>query len=127
MITRMTNAHPVTLVLGASENPSRYSNMAISRLVSKGFSVLAVGLRAGRTHGVPIYTAIPNGAEVDTVTLYIGPVNQHPWIDPLIALAPRRVIFNPGTENPETSTRLEAAGIMCESACTLVLLGMDVY
>jgi predicted CoA-binding protein len=118
---------PLTLVLGASENPSRYANRAIHQLSEKGYPVLGVGLREGNVAGVPIQTAIPMDVAVDTVTLYVGPSNLNAWLPDLLAIKPRRVIFNPGTENPQVYPTLKAAGIQYEEACTLVLLRIDAY
>lgn len=118
---------PLTLVLGASENPARYAYRAIHQLTEKGYPVLGVGLREGQVAGVPIQTAIPKDLAVDTVSLYVGPTNLNAWLPDLMALKPRRVIFNPGTENPKVYAELSAAGIHCEEACTLVLLRIDAY
>lgn len=116
-----------TLVLGASEKPHRYANMAVRRLVERGHPVIAVGRRPGRIGGTEIRTAVPEGAVVDTVTLYLSPANQAPWRDALLGLRPRRVIFNPGTENPALARALEAAGCEVLEACTLVMLAAGTY
>lgn len=118
---------PLTLVLGASENPSRYSNMAIRRLLQNGYPVMAVGLRPGSAHGVPIFTAIPAGLAADTVSLYVGPQNLEIWLPALLALRPRRILFNPGTEHTVVYPQLQAAGIEIAEVCTLVLLGIGTY
>ena len=116
-----------TLVLGASTNPSRYANMAIHRLVSKGKAVEALGLKEGEVAGVVIHTDAEGLTRPDTITLYVGPKNQHHYLDLMLQLAPRRVIFNPGTENPEVEQQLQKAGIETLSACTLVLLATNQY
>lgn len=116
-----------TLVLGASTNPSRYSNIAIHRLVAAGHPVVAVGLRTGEVAGVSITSEMLAFEQLDTVTLYVGPKNQPVYYDYLISLKPKRVIFNPGTENPELFQLLEANNINMEVACTLVLLGTNQY
>ncbi len=116
-----------TLVLGASLNPGRYSNMAINRLVAYGHSVVAVGLRKGSVAGVEIATEKEPYQGVDTVTLYLNPQRQHEYYDFIISLRPQRVIFNPGTENPELYKILEKNKIKSEVACTLVLLGTNQY
>ncbi|MCH8555397.1 MAG: CoA-binding protein [Schleiferiaceae bacterium] len=118
---------PITLVLGASPNPARYSNMAIQRLVANNIPVVAVGLRTGVVAGVPILNEIPTDSDIDTVTLYVGPDNLQPWIPQIIALQPRRVIFNPGTENNVALQQFTESGIRCETACTLVMLGVGTY
>lgn len=117
----------LTLVLGASTNPSRYANMAIHRLVNKGQAVEALGQREGVVAGVPIQTDSTILSKPDTITLYVGPANQQHYIDLILNLAPRRVIFNPGTENLALQQRLEEAGIEVLSACTLVMLATDQY
>ena len=116
-----------TLVFGASLNPNRYSNIAIHRLVRYEHEVIAFGLREGSVAGVNIQTQLIPFAEVDTITLYMNAKRQEPFYDYLISLQPNRVIFNPGTENPEFFKRLKAANIQYEAACTLVLLGTNQY
>ncbi len=111
-----------TLVMGASENPDRYSNKAIHRLQAHHIPVVAVGKHTGVVNGVAIHTDIPQTEQIDTVTLYLNPQNQAAWIQQLIDLKPRRIIFNPGTENPAFAQLAEQAGIETENACTLVLL-----
>lgn len=116
-----------TLVIGASENPGRYSNKAIRTLLQKDHDVIAIGKQKGQVESVEIRTEIPTATEVDTVTLYINPKLQKQYEDFLIELHPRRVIFNPGTENTELQNKLEKNKIETLSACTLVLLGTDQY
>jgi len=116
-----------TLVIGASENPERYSNRAISMLRSRGIPVHAVGLRAGFVGDVPVQTGQPEFSDIDTVTLYLGISRQAAVEDYIISLRPRRVIFNPGTENPPFEKRLKDYGIEVEEACTLVLLSSGAY
>lgn len=116
-----------TLVLGASMNPDRYSNLAINRLVSHGHTVEAVGLRKGEVAGVNISTEKENFDDIDTVTLYLNPKRQEEYYDYIVSLKPKRVIFNPGTENSEFYKILKEKNIENEVACTLVLLGTDQY
>jgi predicted CoA-binding protein len=116
-----------TLVIGASENPERYSFKAIQQLVEAGHEVKAVGLKVGNVAGIEIETGKPNFENLDTVTLYVGPANQPVFYDYILSLKPRRVIFNPGTENPELFNLLRKAGIEVEIACTLVLLATKSY
>lgn len=116
-----------TLVLGASLNPGRYSNLAINRLVNHGHSVEAVGLKNGTVAGVAISTEKENFENIDTVTLYLNPKRQEEYYDYIISLKPKRVIFNPGTENPEFYEMLHKNNIETEVACTLVLLGTNQY
>lgn len=116
-----------TLVLGASLNPGRYSNLAINRLVNHGNSVEAVGLKKGMVAGVAISTEKEDFENIDTVTLYLNPKRQEEYYDYIISLKPKRVIFNPGTENPEFYEMLHKNNIETEVACTLVLLGTNQY
>lgn len=111
-----------TLVLGASINPDRYSNMAINRLKAAGHPVVAVGNRRGEAHGIPIHKDRVYEDDIDTVTLYLSPENQKPYYEYILSLKPRRIIFNPGTYNPELIQIAEQNGIQCEIACNLVLL-----
>jgi len=116
-----------TLVIGASENPDRYSNKAIRALLTHNHEVVALGLRKGAVQGVTFHTEKENFEGIDTVTLYVGPQNQPEYYSYIIGLKPRRVIFNPGTENPEFIAKLKTAGIYPEIACTLVLLATDQF
>jgi len=93
-----------TLVLGASENTERYSNMAIQRLLGKGQEVVAIGKKAGKVKSVDIQTEQVASEDIDTVTLYLNPTHQKPYYDYIISLKPRRIIFNPGTENMQLET-----------------------
>ncbi len=111
-----------TLVIGASENPERYSNKAIRSLLAHNHEVVAIGLCSGAVDCVAFDAEKKAFGNIDTVTLYVGPQNQPEFYEYIIALKPRRVIFNPGTENPEFISKLESAGIYPEVACTLVLL-----
>lgn len=110
------------LILGASLNPNRYSYLALNDLLDWGHEVLAVGIKSGELRGVTLQTELPLDENIDTVTLYLGPGNQIPYIDYLKKLKPRRVIFNPGTENSELENDLEELGIEVLEACTLVML-----
>jgi predicted CoA-binding protein len=116
-----------TLVIGASTKPERYSYQAIERLKAKNYPVVALGLKAGDVLGETIHTAKEAWADIDTVSLYVGPAHQDNYIDYVIGLNPRRVLFNPGTENPAFESRLKAEGISAERACTLVLLSTNQY
>lgn len=117
----MSNSETV-LVLGASDNPARYSYMATRMLLDFGYRVWLTGRRAGEVLGQPISTSFPQSGTIDTVTLYVGPDNQGDFMQPVEQLKPRRVLFNPGTENSEWQEKLNALGIETENACTLVLL-----
>lgn len=116
-----------TLVLGASENPSRYSNIAIKRLLNKGIEVKAIGMRVGNVEGVKIEDYKKDFSDIDTVTLYLSAKNQVEYYNYILGLKPRRVIFNPGTENRELEELLTKNNIAFENACTLVLLSLNQY
>jgi predicted CoA-binding protein len=116
-----------TLVLGASLNPGRYSNLAINRLVKHGQPTVALGLRKGRVNGVEIVTEKFPFEDIDTVTLYLNSKRQQEYYDYILSLKPDRVIFNPGTENPELYDLLGQNGIDYENACTLVMLSSQQY
>ena len=117
----------LTLVLGASEKTERYSNKAIQMLREYGYPVVAIGLREGQVLDVPIMKEPPKDLNVDTVTLYLNPQNQLPHYQYLLSLRPRRIIFNPGTENPELMKLAHQQGIETLEACTLVLLSTGQY
>jgi predicted CoA-binding protein len=116
-----------TVVIGASPNPARYAHMAVISLLGKGHEVKAVGLREGSIDGVRIHVDRPHFEDVDTVSLYVGPQHQDYWKEYIESLHPKRVIFNPGSENPEYEQALEAKGIEADRACTLVLLSAGAY
>ena len=116
-----------TVVLGASANPARYSNIAISRLRQHGHPVVAIGKREGAVGDIPVETAARQIENPDTVTLYLNPGNQKQYYDYILGLKPKRIIFNPGTENSELEKMAEAAGIQTMEACTLVLLSTGQY
>ncbi len=116
-----------TLVFGASTKPHRYSYIAIRRLVDAGVETVAFGLRRGTVKGVHIQTSLEGMEGVHTVTLYMRPFRQKPFYQAILELKPKRVIFNPGTENPAFREILEDAGIEAEVACTLVMLSVGQY
>lgn len=116
-----------TLVIGASLKPERYSNIAVKRLVDKSINTDAFGLRNGTIHGVQIKTNFNDFQNIHTVTLYLNAKRQVEYYDSIINLNPKRVIFNPGTENQEFYKLLYSKGIEVEVACTLVLLGTNQY
>ncbi|TDN88781.1 hypothetical protein DET49_108105 [Salegentibacter sp. 24] len=116
-----------TLVLGASLNPARYSNIAIKRLMRYNQPTVAIGLRKGEVEGIKIETEKIPFENIDTVTLYLGPPRQQEYYDYIVSLHPVRVIFNPGTKNPELYQILRDENIEVEIACTLVMLGTNQY
>lgn len=116
-----------TLVFGASLKPTRYSNYAIQRLVANKMDVVAFGLKKGIVEGVEIDTELLPYENINTVTLYLNPKRQKAYYNYVVSLNPERVIFNPGTENPEFYKILKANAIHFEVACTLVLLSTNQY
>lgn len=116
-----------TLVLGATTKPDRYAFKAVTMLVDKGHSVLALGQNAGEVAGVKIQTKAIPLKNIDTVTLYLNPTRQRDYYNYIVEAKPKRVIFNPGTENPEFYQLLKLNDIKVEVACTLVLLTTNQY
>jgi predicted CoA-binding protein len=116
-----------TLVLGASTKPERYAFKAITMLVEKGHSVIAIGQNQGEVAGITIRTKNIPLSNIHTVTLYLNPLRQRDYYNYIIETKPKRVIFNPGTENPEFYQLLSSNGIKVEVACTLVLLTTNQY
>jgi predicted CoA-binding protein len=123
------NNTKTTLVIGASENVNRYSNMAMKLLKVYGHPVLALGKQKGEVDGTIIETVSNcfKNSQIDTITLYLNPQNQVKYYQDIIDLKPQRVIFNPGTENDELAEKLSENGIASEEACTLVLLRSGQY
>ncbi len=116
-----------TLVIGASENPSRYSFKAINSLSRHGNAVVALGRRAGQVAGIPISTELEGQEDVNTVTLYVNSTHQKQYYDHILALKPERIIFNPGTENAELWKMAKENNIEPIEACTLVMLATGTY
>ncbi|WP_309640444.1 CoA-binding protein [Flavobacterium sp.] len=116
-----------TLVLGATAKSDRYAFKAVEMLVDKGHSVLAIGQNAGEVAGIKIQTKAIPLKNIDTVTLYLNPLRQRDYYNYIIETKPKRVIFNPGTENPEFYQLLKSNAIEVEVACTLVLLSTNQY
>jgi len=116
-----------TLILGASTNPERYAYLAAHRLVENGHSIVNVCLKAGVVAGVPIELAHEVYSDIDTITLYLGPDNQGTYYNYILQTKPKRIIFNPGTENPDLEKLLKLRGIEFTKACTLVLLASGQY
>ncbi|MBD2701787.1 CoA-binding protein [Spirosoma sp. BT702] len=116
-----------TLVMGATENPGRYAYLAANSLLRHGHPIELVGLKKGQIQGQNIQTGHPQLDDIDTVTMYVGPRNQTDLYDYVKSLKPRRVIFNPGAENPEFERQLREEGIEPIEACTLVMLSIGTY
>jgi predicted CoA-binding protein len=118
------NKSKLTLVVGATDNPERYAYRAVELLQTKGVPVVPIGIKKGLVFGEEILDLRlkPALKEIHTITLYLGPSNQAEWMDYLIGLRPKRIIFNPGTENFDFFSKAKAAGIEALEACTLVML-----
>ncbi len=116
-----------TLVFGASLKSNRYSNLAVNRLVAHNIETEAFGLKDGKIGNVQIKTNLNNFQNIHTITLYVNASRQPDFYGGLLKLVPKRVIFNPGTENPEFYKILENNGIEVEVACTLVLLATNQF
>lgn len=117
------NSNRTVVVLGASDDPERYSHKAVSRLSEQGYRVVPVNPSLDRVLGIPAVPSLDRIAgPVETLTVYLSPKRSSPLAAAILALRPRRAIFNPGAENPELEAELAAAGIDCLRACTLVLL-----
>ena len=121
------NKQKKTLVLGASDNPARYSYLAIQRLRSHGHPVAGIGRKNTKVADVNIDKEKISIDEVDTVTLYLNPTHQQEYYEYILSLKPKRIIFNPGTENDELAKLAKEQNIECLEACTLVLLSTGQY
>jgi predicted CoA-binding protein len=122
-----TTSSKSTLVLGASAKPDRYSFLATEKLQRYGYPVFPLGIKSGKINELDIITdreSIPN---IHTITLYLNPTNQLPWYDFILSKKPKRVIFNPGTWNPDLAALLEREGTEIVDGCTLVMLSSNQY
>jgi uncharacterized protein len=116
-----------TLVLGASDNPARYSYLAVHRLLSAGHPVVAIGRKNTMVSHVPVETEKIPFENIHTITLYLNPMHQKEYYEYIISLHPKRILFNPGTENDELAELAMANGIQVQEACTLVMLSTGQY
>jgi uncharacterized protein len=116
-----------TLVLGASVNPARYSNLAVQKLTAYNHPVVALGKKTGSIGNTIIETEKKDFDNIDTVTLYLNPQRQQEYYDYIFSLHPKRIIFNPGAENDELADMAKEKGIIAQEACTLVLLSTNQY
>ncbi|SEL84023.1 hypothetical protein SAMN05661044_03524 [Olivibacter domesticus] len=123
----MTEAMKKTLILGATPNPSRYAYLAAHRLTAAGHEIVNIGIKKGDVAGVPIQLPSEPLQDIDTVTLYIGPKLQEQYYSYLMDTHPKRIIFNPGTENAQLVALAKEKGIDTVYACTLVLLSTGQY
>ena len=116
-----------TLVVGASEKSQRYSNKAIRKLLRYGHDVIPLALRPGQVAGVPFVTGFPEVEDIHTITLYVGPGRQTTIYDYLLSLKPKRIIFNPGTENDVFLQKAQEQGVETIQDCTLIMLETGVF
>jgi predicted CoA-binding protein len=125
----MDKTNKKTVIVGATMNPSRYAFMAAEKLVENHHEIVPIGVKSGEVFGEPILNigSRPLIGDVDTITLYIGPQHQQEHYEYLLSLKPKRVIFNPGTENTEFEKKVEESGAEALEACTLVMLSTGQY
>ena len=123
----MKNNSKKVVVIGASINPERYSNIAVKRLLKNNYEVIPIGIKKGKIHGIEILTEKPALNDIHTVTLYINPGRQPEYYDYIIKQNPKRIIFNPGAENPEFYRLALKNGIEPVEACTLVMLSTSTF
>ena len=116
-----------TLVIGASTNTERYSNKCIKLLTEHKIKTYAIGNKEGTVYSTNIQTGLPHYTNINTVAIYLSPKNQKYYYDYLISLKPQRILFPPGTENPEFETKARVNGIITEQACPLVMLNIGTY
>jgi predicted CoA-binding protein len=118
-----------TVIIGATTDRSRYAYLAASMLSNYNHEIVPVGIKKGEVFGAPILNIFdkPEIKDVDTITLYIGPQRQPQWYDYLLSLKPKRIIFNPGTENDTFEQLAEEQGIETVQGCTLVMLRSHQY
>ena len=121
--------HKKTLIIGATTRPDRYAYVAAQRLTEAGFPIVPVGIKRGEVFDQPILDIYsrPSIPDVNTVTLYIGPKHLEEHFDYILSLAPKRIIFNPGTEHEELMQRAGEEGVEVVVACTLVMVGLGTY
>lgn len=118
-----------TVIVGATTNPERYAYLAANRLRAHHHPIVPLGIKKGTVAGAEIQDLRERPAidGVDTITMYLSPSNQTEWENYLLSLKPRRIIFNPGTENPALAAKAQQQGIETLEACTLVMLSVGNY
>jgi len=116
-----------TLVIGASDNPSRYSYLAIQRLRQHDHPVVAIGRKNTQVADVPVTKDKKPFEDIDTITFYLNPTHQKEYYDYILSLKPKRLVFNPGAENEELIQLAKKNNITTLEACTLVLLSTGQY
>ena len=123
----MNSIDKKVLVIGASTKPDRYSYKAIKMLQRGNYQVVAIGIKNEMLGEIEIQIGKPNLDNIHTVTMYLGPQNQQDIQEYILSLKPKRVVFNPGTENPDFEKMLENAGIEVVEHCTLVMLNQGIF
>ncbi|MEE4260187.1 MAG: CoA-binding protein [Bacteroidales bacterium] len=124
---QQNNEKKKTLVLGGSIKPERFANRAIVKLRGYGHPVVSVGLKEGKVLDVDIQTGTPDYKDIHTISLYLGPRNQTQYYPYILNLKPKRIIFNPGTENPELFELAAKNNISVVEYCTLILLDTNTF
>lgn len=118
-----------TVIIGATPNPTRYAFLAAERLTNHQHPVVPVGIKRGEVFGNEILDLRekPSVDGVDTITLYLNPTHQREWEEYILSLQPKRIIFNPGTENDQLAAKAADQGIETLNACTLVMLSASTF
>ena len=116
-----------TLVIGASSNPKQYSHLAILKLMAKGYPVEAIGRESFEIGSTRVVNEKVDIRDIHTITLYLNQERQKDYEEYIISLHPKRIIFNPGAENPALLNRANTLGIEAIEACTLVMLAAGTY
>ena len=120
-------ADKITLVLGASPKPERFSHIAVKKLIASNFPVIAVGLHEGEISNVRIHNLFPDLSNIHTISLYVSAKNQSVYYEYVLKINPKRVIFNPGSENVKFENTLRSQGIQVVRGCTLIMLDNGTY
>jgi len=115
------------VVLGASTNKERYSNKLIHQLIANGFSPIPVGRRKGEIAGITILTELPEGKDFYAISLYLNANNQADYVEFILESNTEKVIFNPGSENPDLMKRLAQKDKFAEEACSLVQMSLGIF
>ncbi|MCF8214330.1 MAG: CoA-binding protein [Chitinophagaceae bacterium] len=116
-----------TLVIGASTNPAQYSHLAVKKLLAAGHEVEAIGREEFTIENISVGTTMSHFEGVDTVTIYLNADRQKAYQEYILSLEPKRIIFNPGAENPDFLKEATKKGIDTLEACTLVMLSAGTY
>lgn len=124
----MSHTSKKTLILGATPNPERYAYLAAQMLFERKIPMVLVGIKKGEIFGQNIIRSKSLlFKDIHTITLYVGRYKQPDWYEYILQTHPKRIIFNPNTENPDLERMARQVGIECLQACTLVLLQTGQY